>query len=61
MLPGYTLNITAGDARMFRATIENQTADPPIILADEPAQDSDICVAIMEACLEASRKLRELP
>lgn len=52
MLPGYTLNITAGDARMFRATIENQTADPPIILADEPAQDSDICVAIMEACLE---------
>ena len=60
MLPGYALNITAGDVGMFRATIQNETANPPIILADEPAQSPDVCVAIMEACLEASRKLREV-
>jgi len=61
MLPGYTLNIRAGDNGMFRVTVENETAEPPIVLADEAAQSHDIRVAIMEACLEASRKLLEVP
>jgi hypothetical protein len=58
MPPGYTLNISAGKSGMFMATIENEAADPPIVLADQPAEDTDLRVAIMEACLEASRKLR---
>ncbi len=60
MLPGYTLNVRGGDQGMYMLTIENETADPPIVLADKPAQSHDICLAIMEACLEASRKLHEV-
>ncbi len=56
---GHTLNLQKRSDGRFVATIENETASPPTVLTDRPAEDGDICVAIMEACLEAARKLRE--
>jgi hypothetical protein len=58
--PGFTLNIRAGKAAKYAVTVENDTVVPPVVLADSPAESDDLCVAIMEACIEAVRKQREV-
>jgi len=57
---GHTLNLQLGKSGMFVATVENESVKQPAVPADKPAEHADLCVAIMEACLEASRKLREV-
>jgi hypothetical protein len=56
---GHTLNLQRRPNGVFVATVQNEMSNPPTVLTDRPAEDGDICVAIMEACLEAARKLRE--
>lgn len=57
--PGFSLNIRAGRSDGYAVAVENSSVDPPIVLADQPAENSDLRLAIMEACIEAWRKRRE--
>jgi hypothetical protein len=58
--PGFTLNIRAGRCGKYAVTVENDSVNPPVVLADKPGESDDLCVAIMEACIEAVRKQREV-
>jgi hypothetical protein len=56
---GFILNVRAVRTMKYAVTVENDSVDPPIVLADNPVESDDMCVAIMEACIEAVRKQRE--
>jgi hypothetical protein len=53
------LVIWACEDGLFAAAIENRSETPPIILADRPVENSDMRLAIMEACIEAWHRMRK--